>query len=726
VSGFKTPTVVSRWLTDWRIALGVVATASAVAARHYLAPGIPFQGDIWPHVALTESTFQILRSGDIPLWHFFFYSGFPGGVIYGPLYYAWVAIVELATACDVWQATKLFLFLAHIASGCAMFMFARRVTGDARVALVAAVTYAFAPWHAYLVLGMGRLTVSVLFLVLPLALWAVELALTSRVVLDAAVAGLCLALLPLTHAGFALYAAGFVACWAAFRVGTSDDRNGARGQFVVAVLVAVCGSLWFLIPALQARLAFPAAMPQHAVPTQVSVLSLLGLSTQNWYQGAAIGASSVYLAFQGLTAYHKSHRLFREPAGWCLILGLVLVFGTALPYYDRLLAGMAFEPHRFLVFLMVFVALLAGVGAGRISKGFTNDIVLVLLLAPLLVELTVTMPGLPLQSAEGLLRNRAAAYDTLRASGARRILDAGTADAKADPYAMTSRWPGAGYVFSGLTTPLGSFQQLAPRHSEFASSVADSLSRDLGSAGNEYLSAFTMKGLLLLDVNGVVVEPQLGRQRGQVYARLTRDLEWQVEDGIGSDPPVAWTMVPTSPVIASQRVAPWQYARNSKRVRWTPRQWSDFVGSLQFDRNRAVLDVIYVGGNMTETMPAPVFPPDVRSHDVSGQRVTMEVAVASECFARLAYTYDQNLEVWVNGRKAPVWEGADHFIVTRLDKGMNRIQLRPVLGTLRIVLILIGVVGILVVTWLAHAMLRPRGQPDEPNARLPGKVIVQR
>jgi len=200
----------------------------------------------------------------------------------------------------------------------------------------------------------------------------------------------------------------------------------------------------------------------------------------------------------------------------------------------------------------------------------------------------------------------------------------------------------------------------------------------------------------------------LGRQRGQVYARLTRDLEWHIEDGIGSDPPVAWTIVPTSPVIASQRVASWRDSRDIKRVRWTPKQWSDFVSSLRFDRSGAVLDIIYVGGNMTQTLPAPVFPPDVRSHDVSGQRVTIDVAVVSECFARLAYTYDQNMEVWVNGHRTPVWEGADHFIVTRLDKGVNRIQLKPVLGTLRIALVLIGVVGILLVTWLAHAVLRPR------------------
>jgi hypothetical protein len=215
---------------------------------------------------------------------------------------AW-AVAGLAHALGLGAAesVKLVFGLALLVSGLTMYLAARRLLGRLG-GLVAALVYAYQPYVLAVVYVRGALAEAAALAVLPLTLWAVDLASrpasgiapvrVAPLARPALVVGACL-LLALAHPGLCLAALPLLLALAAFSGGRR--ALGVAGLFMVPAAVAALAQLWAL-PAGAApvesadlyRLFSPAwkAGPGET-PLQLGVVAvvLAVLAVSEWFRG---------------------------------------------------------------------------------------------------------------------------------------------------------------------------------------------------------------------------------------------------------------------------------------------------------------------------------------------------------------------------------------------------------------------------------------------------------
>ena len=194
------------------------------------------------HVYRLAALDRAVRAGVLyPRWfpEFAFGYGHPVLNFYGPLSYYWGLPFTLLGA-DAALALKLVLASGLIASALGMYLFARLHLARP-AALVAAVVYAYLPYHLVDLYVRGAVAEFLSFVWFPLVLWAfhrlVEEPETHRLT-QVALAALLLAALVLTHSLSAFIFAPVLAAYVLVSCSNQRDRP-ALGRAMPALALAV-------------------------------------------------------------------------------------------------------------------------------------------------------------------------------------------------------------------------------------------------------------------------------------------------------------------------------------------------------------------------------------------------------------------------------------------------------------------------------------------------------
>jgi hypothetical protein len=242
---------------EWGLALAVFLVLTALLMRNWLLGGLPLshRQEVLTELSITWMFRQELAQGQLMSgWNPTWFSGFPWRRFLSyPLYY-------VLAGFSYWAQVPLekvlvgFYFLVMAGSGLVMFGYLRRLLGDWRAALVAAVFYELVPFHAHV--GVETWIHAAFWVLLPLPLWCIERSRASqgRRLGPLLAIGLTLGLFPVLSSEYALLAAPFIALYLGVRE-WERLRQGERWSRVVLEYLLVGGvalgvSAFFTVPAL--------------------------------------------------------------------------------------------------------------------------------------------------------------------------------------------------------------------------------------------------------------------------------------------------------------------------------------------------------------------------------------------------------------------------------------------------------------------------------------------
>ena len=205
------------------------------------------------HLYRLQALDRAVRAGVLyPRWfpEFAFGYGHPVLNFYGPLSYYWGLPFTLLGAGPI-LTLKLVFATGLIASALGMYAFAR-LHLERGAALVAAVVYAYLPYHLVDLYVRGALAEFLAFVWFPLILWAFHRLVTSpqpRRLVRAALASLLLAALVVTHSLSALI---FVPVLVVYLIILLNDHpsRGALGGIALALAFAVAIAAFYWLPVL--------------------------------------------------------------------------------------------------------------------------------------------------------------------------------------------------------------------------------------------------------------------------------------------------------------------------------------------------------------------------------------------------------------------------------------------------------------------------------------------
>ena len=464
----------------WTEGVGVAALLAA-ALSCYLTPGDIPQGDGHSHLARTWLWLDLVRGGELPIWTWSWYAGYPFARLYGFLYYAMSAAV--ADVAGLAWGTKLTLWSLHVTSGLALWWAARTMeprpgTGSS-FRLIAGVTYALSFQHVGAITAAGALPLALVYPLAPLPYGLVMLALTGRLGTRAAGAGIGLALAATcwTHLQYGLLVLAAFAAWAAITGWKCEPARRRRmgavlgvaaGTTIVLIAWQVSGWLaWsdelMVVPWSEACAAAPPALMGH-------LLQLVNLV--RWSRGFDdwalhyVGLTVLGLAVVGVLAVllpstpsveareceirGRAGHLGLQAAAWMTTVGLV---------------GMVVAPRVSHAWLLP-VCLTAGWGANRTLQFASSRFGIVWPALGLAVLLAVDL-GPTLQRQPFDPSDTEAVAELRRAVDDRhlpRVLVLGTG--------TTAFWRGMDIVDTGATTPFGAIPQLSTRSLESVAVVA--------------------------------------------------------------------------------------------------------------------------------------------------------------------------------------------------------------------------------------------------------------
>jgi len=384
-----------RWM-DWAL----LAVVAVLVIRGWLGPGIPTspREEVLAEFNYAWVLREWMRQGHwLFEWNPYEFAGFPW-VRYLPYpVYRGVAMLALLPGFSLQGALRLFYFLAFACSAVAMYELARVLLDRRGAALVAALAYETFPFHIHTAVEIW--VHAAFWAVLPLPLLAYEMARhhpahERRYGLLAGLAGGLLVIVNVEHA---LIAAPFLGLYILVREGEALLK-GKRRATEAAYLLALIGCLalgvsafltlpgWMemaqvginpkfgqgtdVLRAREALLTYFAASPQRFLAAMAQRLRLKGLYFGDpallaeplgrlnlWYPGLIVPL----LALPSLLRPRKSLTL------WAL-LALALSFSMGLPVAIGLPVVGRFHPHRWMIMVAFFLALLAGMGMRVVSQ----------------------------------------------------------------------------------------------------------------------------------------------------------------------------------------------------------------------------------------------------------------------------------------------------------------------------------------------------------------------
>ena len=679
--------------------LTLLLLAGLVLVRYYFARGqLSWSGDAAPHTAYAALTALNFADGQFPIWTYAYANGTPFLQFYGFLFFYLTGLVDLLFG-DIFTSLKLVLGLCHLASGLSAYGFARLLYRSRSAGLLAGLAYILSFWHLQQVLIMGRLPLGLFYALLPLPFFFFErYRLADRRLTSLVGGSICLALLTFTHPGYAFWATIFFGLYCVLRLKGLKGKH--RRQHTWGALGILAGGL-----ALGAYLTLPMWLERHATglaaglslahvpdPTWNHLLSwsnyrarLLPMpeDAKHWY-GGYIGLSLVGIALWSL--WHcRSPKSWRPPLlalGLCLLLALTLVFAYRLPVLQALAPVTALSAGRYLLFVVFFLALVAGAAAAR-NKGY--PLLLLLLLADL-APTTFQHPYLSRQKALVDLSNDELEHLSAGTKSSRVTI----ATASANPLKARS-W--LTFKSSAATVhPLYDEAPLAAKHfvRQWHQAIDPALHAiALGAkADQDILKKLLGNGMKLLNSSHLVitspdrsniVEPKPTPASPLVAsAKLT---PYPTAESIALETPkaaVAWARehFPNSPHLA-------------QTPRLIPPLW--IIANMDLQHQGNTCETIFIRDlPQTQQLAAP---PQINllSHQVDNQRVHLQVHTLTPCFARLAYAHYPFQRVLLNGQPTQVYQTAGYFTALHLPAGTNDIVLEPYLSPLRRTLLLTNV-----------------------------------
>jgi hypothetical protein len=729
-------------LREWQVLLLLLA-AGAVSGISYLFPGCQYYGDVWPHLVRIEVTYQAFRAGHLPDWSFYFYNGYPLLRFYSPLFYYLAAPVCFLTGGNPFAAAKIALFLLHVGSGFAAYALARRLLGGVSTAFVAAFCYQFSFWHIMYVNGLGRYPVGLVFAALPVSLWLFDRLLERPTLVRMVWAGLGLALLPLAHFFYAVFWVPVLFVWTILRVLTDRDATvrrllGALG----AGLVALLASAFFLVPFLVEGPSHRMLQPQLplAVP---SVLTLLGLSQEmSGYSGGYLGLGILALAGAGVTLLARQRRLARDPVFWALVLSTLMSFSSFLPLAQRIPLLGDLSTERFLVFVLILLALLAGLGCRFLSEKLSARWLWLPAVLLVVLDFGARLFNNVYREQSQVLSSREYVYQRLSGRADGRVLDI-PVEGK-DPSRRLTRYPASGYLFAGLSSVYGPpYHQFAPSSMYYAYAWADNIAEEFLDSTREAMPDRVLQEMRLLGAKYLVTLPTHKSTAEKVtYVFLKRGLTWQDSllrrqmDESEKDEDARDTVIVTrqplcigafeglTPVVVAPRAQPRPAWSTRDTVEpwetfYIARDWQQLPDLMGLNPHTGVARVIPTRAFADSAPSLTPLQCAVTGSVLEHERVELQLTVNAGCFARLAYSYYPELDVRMDGISVPFWETADHFILVRLTPGAHRIVIVPTTTRLRRLsgLLSLAAVALCAVGLVGATFLRPRRPARAPTAR---------
>ena len=699
--------------------LAVLVIATLVSCLPFVAPGHPLTYDVWPHLSRIKVVAEALAGGRSPFYSFMFYSGYPMLRFYSPLFHLLGGALALLTGRDLLLALRVLLVLIQPLSAGAMFWFLRRRTGSTAAASLGAAVYVLAPWRVRHIAVLANYPMALLYVLLPVALLALERLAGRPGRRSALVLGLVLALLALSHIVYALFAVLLLAVAVASRPGGLDRRAGAWAGVAAAAALAL--SAFFVVPFATEYSAhvFPGG-PAAAPPPDPAVL--LGLSSAtSGYTGGYFGASVIALFVAGgvLLLAGRGRR-----AGLPLLAGfgagLVLTFVVPALGKGAAFLTLGLLPERMLLFSLFFGAAIVAEAWHGLEARIPGARRAVLLAAVFVVLSTDTARyhlGIRYHHPDRFLGVKRAIYGLIAAGQPSRTLDLNIPADDIDEPVRSQAYPGMGFVFGGLATPLGPhYHQFAPRAMLYAYPWVNLVAADLGDTTTREVSPDTRDALFMLGVSHLIVEPVIVpfEEAGTTYeaALVKAGVDWDtryVEPG--RRPMLAFGRTGAGLVLASLATTPMPPARLVRAGEFTiASDWRELLQTAGVDPEDNCLAAIPVPpGVPADSLPGPVSV-RVGGVEVSNDRVRLRVNASGDCFLRLALSYYPELRVTLDGRVVEHRETADHFCWLRFPAGEHDIEVSAPLTPVRRWTLAFSAVALAM--WVAGISVarRPSGQ----------------
>jgi hypothetical protein len=455
---------------------------------------------------------------------------------------------------------------------------------------------------------------------------------------------------------------------------------------------------------------------------------------------------------------------------WPLALSILLSFSAGLPFVKALPMAGELSTDRFLVFVLLFLTLLAGFGYRFLRERLGVRWLWLPVFALLLLDLGPQVFSNVYRARGPLLAEREYVYRGLAGKQDGRLLD--VVAEGADQNLRYTRYPANGYLFAGLPSVLGPpYHQFAPSSMLYAYAWADDVAREFLDSTQSALSLRALQELRLMDVKYLVTLPtHKSTQAGMTYVFLKQGLIWDDSllrvsiaehdrFGAGSEsvsivqPLVTGTFPSVAPIVIAPSTAHSTFdVRRSTFVPlytyYVAPDWQQLPEEMGLDPIAGVAQRIFTP---EEGVPAHGFrltahghsPPACRqpsavsrlpsladstpmdselrlavnSFSQTEDRVELQVAVSGDCFARLAYSYYPELQVRVDGASVPVWETADHCVLIQLPAGSHSVVIEPRTTPVRRITIWVSAV-VLVLSLIGIAASAGRQRPEiHPDKR---------
>ena len=713
----------------WTIAL--LAAGGFAAVRYYLGSGdFPWGGDQPQHICFAQMASRSFSEGELPIWTNYLGAGTPYLQFYGFLFFYFTGLVDQLWK-DVFLSLKVAMGVLHAASGVAMYLLARTLTGSRKAGFIAGLAYVLSFWHTQQIIIMGRFPLSLFYALLPLPFYFFErlsspgpAAVRERLA-NSLAGGICLGALALTHPGYAFWATVLLGVYAGLRLLILLRADRSRSGLVWWSGLLFAGGLVFggylILPmslerdytGLYQGMVNFASVP---VPTWQHVLAWSNYRfwvlpppdiRVNWY-GGYLGLSLVILVACGAwgALWSRSRELVLRvlPALCCLGLTALLVFGYQLPPLEALPVVQMLAAGRYLLFTVFFLSLAVGPAAQTLMillrRRRWRVPAATLILMAIVVDLgPATFQQMYYSGDEptGMFPNLRAHADSLDAQGQlpnHRVLWTGSK--------QSGYWLKGKLYFESRTPSPDSFH---PGRIRAAYDFVVPIDR--------YLSKLVEMGYFEVDASGNadlyqrIPQTIFGRSHWEVILTglSMMDVRFLVVSHLDGYTKINDMSAFGSygPVLVSPRVEPVPAEEIDRLIAGKePFETMEskgvdpgfmkvlvdsynalfLVANARVDPNSRACDRIFVldaEGQKLGTNPEV----EVLEHTVRTQRVDLKLRVSEACFARLAYSWFPHLRVTVDGREVAPLRTAGGFMAVQLEAGEHHLVLEAELSPLR-------------------------------------------
>lgn len=645
----------------------------------YLYGGHLLGGDTGAHIARVAHFAAGLEQGELRYWDNAFYGGATLLQFTGPMFF-WVAGAVAWLVKDPVVATKLVLLALHFVGGWGAYRLLRGYALPCAAAGIGAIVYAGAFAHLHLILYKGALPQALTLALLPLAFLAVDrLAAAPRHIGPAwAATALTVAALVATHQPHGLVAGLYLAAYVLANLAGRRYPPAALlrcvGAAVTAGLMASFAVVPWLVEGGEVAGSGAASPVFWEWPDTAYFLKLLSWSNSWTSQGAAsvayVGATSAALALVAVLSAGLGRQGRETRLAIAILAGLLLVsFGVRGDFL------------RDIVYTLFFVALLAGLGAGRLMawRGATDRLALLVMLLVVL-DLGATAVQ-PLARRDKGYLDRAGEYLSAE-SPPRRVVLTNDYGAPGDlSRLLVEAGPSAGPIsYYPVQTLFGPHNMAATRFHNYAVAVLKRAEAELRGGA---LSADTAGLLAMLNVGRIANDngTAMGLPPGIAGTGEEAPLGTVLRIA-GATPAVfASRLAEIVPPPGADKPALWDSsfaAGADAQAREVGAMLDAVVAAMRFAPATATAAAIPVRSGASDTVappagiavqPAPAAPFAVLDYEVEAQLVRMRLLLPEAGFVQLAHPWYPFQAVTVDGQAVTPLRGTLNLLVLPMGAG---------------------------------------------------------